>query len=116
MKKLQSTLSKINELGITTRESLSLNSLLYTDLFIDVDQFITGTVFRSHANINKLSKLKELGVDIEDVHMNCLERVISKLDLVLANELEHQISYMHTITLSSVPTKMLSKEQVPSFP
>lgn len=97
MKKLQNTLSKIKVSGITTKDALSLNAQLYYDLFIDVDQFITGTVFRSHTNIMRLSKLRELGVDIEDVHMNCLERVISKLDLVLANELEHQIPYMYTI-------------------
>lgn len=97
MKQLQTTLSKINELGICNKETLSLNAQLYTDLFLNVDKFITGTVLRSHANINKLSELRNLGVDIEDIRMDCLERVISKLNNVLANDLEHQIPYMYTI-------------------
>lgn len=97
MKNLENTLAKVYASGSHTKDSLLSNMKLYEDLFIDVDRFITGTVFRSHANINKLSELKNLGVDIEDIHMDCIERIITKLDNVLSNNLEHQIPYMYTI-------------------
>lgn len=97
MKKLTNTLSKIHAEGIYERTSLVSNVNLYEELFLTIDRFIDSTVFRSHSNINKLTELKKLGVDIEDIHMDCLERIISKLDLVLANDLEHQIPYMYAI-------------------
>ncbi len=97
MEKLLSTLSRINELPIHNKERLSLFTQLYEEFFLNVDRFITKTVFRSHANINKLSELKDLGVDLEDIHMDCIERIITKLDNVLSNNLEHQIPYMYTI-------------------
>lgn len=97
MKNLKNTLTKIYALGITTKNALLPESQLYANLFIDIDRFITGTVFRSHANVNKLSQLKGLGVDLEDIHMDCIERIITKLDNVLSNTLEHQIPYMYTI-------------------
>ena len=97
MKNLENTLAKVYASGLHTKDSLLSNAKLYEDLFIDVDRFITGTVFRSHANINKLSELKNLGIDTEDIHMDCIKRIITKLDNVLSNNLEHQIPYMYTI-------------------
>ena len=97
MKKIYNTLAKIYDEGITNKKSLVFNNTLYEELFVDVNRFITNTVFRSHSNINRLSELKKLGVDIEDVHMDCIERIITKLDNVLSNNLEHQIPYMYTM-------------------
>lgn len=97
MKNLTTTLSKIHAAGIANKNSLISNVSLYEELFLCIDHFIDSTVFRSHSNINKLNELKKLGIDIDDIHMDCLERVITKLDLVLANNLEHQIPYMYTI-------------------
>ena len=97
MKRLTSTLSKIHTAGITNKNALISNMRLYEEVVLNIDHFISSTVFRSHANINKLNELKKLGVDIEDIHMDCIERIISKLDLVLSNNIEHQIPYMYTI-------------------
>lgn len=95
MKKIQNTLSKVNALGIKTREALSLNAQLYADLFTNIDQFITTTVFRSHSNINKLMEQKKLGVDIEDIRMDCIKKIISNLDYFLAKELSAQIPLIY---------------------
>lgn len=97
MENLKNTLSDIDSLGIHAKTTLLTNEKLYTDLFICVDDFITGIVFRSKTNMHRLSELRKLGVDIEDIHMECLERIITKLDLVLANELAYQIPYMYKV-------------------
>ena len=97
MKKLYHSLSKINALGITTREQLSHYEELYAEVFLSIDNFITGTAFRSHVNVNRLLELRDLGVDTEDVHFDAFERCIDKLDLVLANNLDHMIPYLYTI-------------------
>lgn len=97
MKKLYHSFSKINLAGIKTREQLSQHKYLYAEVFLAIDHFITHTAFRSHVNINRLLELKKLGVDSEDVHYDTLERCIDKLDLVLANELDHMIPYLYTI-------------------
>lgn len=96
MKNLQHTLTKVNALGITNKETLSLNAQLYTDLFTTLDQFITRTVFRDHSNINKLTKQKELGVDIDEVRMDCIERIITKLDYYLSKPLSAMIPLMYS--------------------
>lgn len=95
MKKLENTLSKVNSLNIKTREALSLNTELYKEFFINLDQFITGTVFRSHSNINKLMEQKKLGIDIEDIRMDCIERIVSNLNYFLTKELSAQIPFMY---------------------
>ncbi|PWT28811.1 hypothetical protein [Butyrivibrio fibrisolvens] len=97
MKKLYHSLSKTNSLGIKTRYQLSKHEALYAEVFLAIDSFITGTAFRSHTNVNRLLELKDLGVDIEDVHYDTLERCIDKLDLVLANDLDQQIPYIYRI-------------------
>lgn len=97
MKKLYHFLSKASELGIKTREQLSQHEDLYAEVFLAIDNFITGTAFRSHTNINHLLELRDLGVDIEDVHYDVLERCIHKLNFTLANDLDHMIPYLYTI-------------------
>ncbi len=97
MKKLYHSLSKVNALGIKTREQLAQHKDLYAEVFLDTDHFISHTALRSHINVNRLLELKGLGVDPEDVHYDALERCISKLNLVLANDLEHMIPYIYTI-------------------
>lgn len=97
MKKLYHSLSKTNSLGIKTRYQLSKHEALYAEVFLAIDNFITGTAFRSHTNINRLLELRDLGVDTEDVHYDTLERCIHKLDLVLANNLDQMIPYLYTV-------------------
>lgn len=97
MKNLYHSFSKTNLAGIKTYEQLSQHKDLYAEVFLAIDHFITHTAFRSHVNINRLLELKKLGVDLEDVHYDTLERCIDKLDLVLANELDHMIPYLYTI-------------------
>lgn len=97
MKNLYHFFSKTNLEGIKTYEQLSQHKDLYAEVFLAIDHFITHTAFRSHVNINRLLELKKLGVDPEDVHYDTLERCIDKLDLVLANELDHMIPYLYTI-------------------
>ena len=102
MKKLFHLFSKVNALGIKTREQLSQYEDLYAEVFLAIDNFIIGTAFRSHANINRLLELKDLGVDTEDVHYDVLEICIDKLDLVLANDLNQMIPYLYTIVNNKV--------------
>lgn len=90
-------LSKVNALGIKTREQLAQHPYLYAEVFLDIDHFISHTALRSHTNINRLLELNDLGVDPKDVHYDALERCIDKLDLVLANDLEHMVPYLYTI-------------------
>lgn len=97
MKKLFHFLSKVNALGIKTRNQLSQHEDLYAEVFLAIDNFITGTAFRSHTNVKRLLELRNIGVDTEDVHYDTLERCIDKLDLVLANDLERMIPYLYTI-------------------
>ena len=97
MKKLYHSLSKTNSLGIKTRSQLSQHEDLYAEVFLAIDNFITGTAFRSHTNVNRLLELRNLGVDTEDVHYNILERCISKLDYTLAIDLEHMIPYIYSL-------------------
>lgn len=97
MKKLYYFLSNANALGIKTRNQLSQHEDLYAEVFLAIDNFITGTAFRSHTNVKRLLELRNLGVDTEDVHYDTLERCIDKLDLVLANDLERMIPYLYTI-------------------
>ncbi len=97
MKNLYDSLSKCNTLGIKTREQLEQHKDLYEEVFLAIDNFITGTAFRSHANINRLLELKDLGVDTEDVHYAILEKCINKLDLILDNDLDKMIPYLYKI-------------------
>ena len=97
MKKLFHFLSKVNALGIKTRNQLSQHEDLYAEFFLAIDNFITGTAFRSHTNVKRLLELRDLGIDTEDVHYDTLERCIDKLDLILANDLERMIPYLYTI-------------------
>ena len=102
MKKLYHSLSKVNALGIKTREQLSQHENLYAEVFLAIDNFITGTAFRNHTNANRLHELRDLGLDTEDVHYDALERCIDKLDLVLANDLDHMIPYLYTVVNNKV--------------
>lgn len=97
MENLANTLKRINDLNIITKEDLMTNTLLYEEIFLNIDDFILSIVFRSHLNINYLHDLQNLGVDKEDVHMDCLVRCISKIDLVLNKNLDGQIPYLYTI-------------------
>ncbi|CCZ92957.1 unknown [Coprococcus eutactus CAG:665] len=97
MKKLYHSLSKVNALGIKTREQLSQHEDLYAEVFLAIDNFITGIALRSHTNVNRLLELRDLGVDIEDIHYAALERCIKKLDLVLAKDLNQMIPYIYTV-------------------
>ena len=97
MKNLSNTLSKIHAEGINDKLSLISNANLYEEFFLGVYDFIDSTVFRSRTNINKLTELRKLGVDTEDLRMDCLERIITKVGIVLSNDLECQIPYIYTI-------------------
>lgn len=102
MKKLYHFLSNANALGLKTREQLSQHEDLYAEVFLAIDNFITGTAFRSRTNVKRLLDLKKLGVDTEDVHHDTLVRCIDKLDLILANDLDQQIPYLYSIVNNKV--------------
>lgn len=105
MENLKMTLIKIATLNIKNKETLRANSSLYEEFFLNLDSFITDTVFRSKKNIIRLSDLTyEYGVETADIHFDCLERCVSKLNLVLANELEFQIPYLYTICNNMIIT------------
>lgn len=98
MKRLKNTLEKMAALNIKNNKILLTHSERHEELFLNLDAFITGTVFRSKKNINQLSELaREYGIDVDDIRFDCLERCISKLQLVLANDIEAQIPYMYTV-------------------
>lgn len=97
MKNLKNTLTLIHHSGIKTRQELVKSPALYASLFLDIDHFITDIVFRSHRNISNLQVLCNLGGDIDDIHMSCLERCIIKLDRVLSKDLDAQIPYLYRI-------------------
>lgn len=105
MENLKITLTKIATLNIKDQEMLCANSNLYEEFFLNLDSFITGTVFRSKKNIIQLSDLtREYGVDTDDIRFDCLERCVSNLNLVLANDLEFQIPYLYTICNNMIIT------------
>lgn len=105
MKNLKNTLTKMVALNIKNQEMLRANSNLYEEFFLNLDSFIINTVFRSKKNIIQLSDLtREYGVDTDDIRFDCLERCVSKLNLVLANDLELQIPYLYTICNNMIIT------------
>lgn len=105
MENLKSTLTKIETLNIKNQEKLRANSELYKEFFLNLDSFITGTVLRSKKNIIQLSDLtREYGVDADDIRFDCLERCVSKLNLILANDLEFQIPYLYKICNNMIIT------------
>lgn len=105
MKRLKITLTKIATLNIKNQEMLRANNNLYEEFFLNLDSFITDTVFRSKKNIIQLSDLtRNYGVDTEDIRFDCLERCVSKLNLVLTNDLDHQIPYLYTICNNMIIT------------
>lgn len=98
MKNLENTLTKMAALNIKDQEMLRTHSELHEEFFLNLDSFITGTVFRSKKNIIQLGDLtREYGVDTNDIRFDCLERCVSKLNLVLANNLEFQIPYLYKV-------------------
>lgn len=105
MENLKITLTKMATLNIKNQEILRANSKLYEEFFLNLDSFITGTVFRSKKNINQLSELaRDFGVDTDDIRFDCLERCVTKLNLVLGKELELQIPYLYTICNNMIIT------------
>lgn len=98
MKNLENTLTKMAALNIKNQEMLRSHSELHEEFFLNLDFFITGTVFRSKKNIIQLSDLtREYGVNTDDIRFDCLDRCVSKLNLVLSNELDFQIPYLYRI-------------------
>lgn len=98
MKNLENTLTKMAALNIKDLEMLRAHRKLHEEFFLNLDSFITGTCFRSKKNINRLSNLtRQYGVDTDDIRFDCLERCVSKLNLVLENDLENQIPYLYAI-------------------
>ena len=105
MKNLTNTLTQMATLNIKDQEMLRANSELHEEFFLNLDSFITGTVFRSKKNINQLSELaRDFGVDTDDIRFDCLERCVTKLNLVLVKELELQIPYLYTICNNMIIT------------
>ena len=101
MKHLADTLTKMAALHIKSREMLLGYEALYEELFLNLDSFITGTVFRGRQSRYWLGALaQDFGVEADDIRFSCLERCVSKLDLVLANPLEKQIPYLYAVCSS----------------
>ena len=98
MNKLQNTLTKMNSLDIKSNKLLLSHTILHEEFFLNLDHFITNTIFRSKKNLMHLSELTcKYGVNIDDIRFDCLERCVSKLDLILTIDLECQIPYIYKI-------------------
>lgn len=98
MNKLQNTLTKMNSLNIKSNKLLLSHTILHEEFFLNLDHFITNTIFRSKKNLMHLSELTcKYGVNIDDIRFDCLERCVSKLDLILTIDLECQIPYIYKI-------------------
>lgn len=98
MKNFKNTLLKMATHNIKSNEMLVEYCELHEEFFLNLDKLITGTIFRSKKNINQLSELTHYyGIDVDDIRFDCLERCVSKLDLVLAKNTDAQIPYIYTI-------------------
>lgn len=96
MKNLEITLSKMATLNIQNNDMLAKHPELHEEFFLNLDKFITHTVFRSKKNINQLSELSlDYRIDIDDIRFDCLERCVSQLSRVLARNIKAQIPYMY---------------------
>lgn len=105
MENLKNTLTKMTAYNIKNLEMLRANNKLHEEFFLNLDAFITNTVFRSKKNIIQLSKLvHNYGIDTDDIRFDCLERCVTKLNLVLSNNLEFQIPYLYTICNNMIIT------------
>lgn len=98
MKNLANTLSQMFSLSITNLETLREHPAIYKNFFLQLDTFITTIVFCSKKNRNQLLELTQnFGIDTDDIRFDCLERCVTKLSLVLAQDLDHQIPYLYTL-------------------
>lgn len=98
MKNLANTLSQMFSLSITNLETLREYPAIYENFFLQLDTFITTIVFCSKKNRKQLLELTQnFGIDTDDIRFDCLERCVTKLSLVLAQDLDHQIPYLYTI-------------------
>lgn len=98
MNKTEMILSEINSSGITTKKSLVCRKNLYDCLLQNISHYILDSVFSSYTNRNRLTILSRLGIDIEDIHMDYIEKIITNLDTILSiSDPNHQIRYICTI-------------------
>ncbi|MCR5735508.1 MAG: hypothetical protein K6G22_12955 [Lachnospiraceae bacterium] len=97
MEKLQNTLLSIKKSGITSKNELSQSKLLYEELFVYVDEYIKNIAFRSQVNSSRLARQKELGADIDELRIDCLEKIFFSIDTILKLESGAQIPYMYTV-------------------
>lgn len=107
---LMDVLTTLNNAGIRTRAALMEDQELYAALWYAVDQFVAFAL-RSKTgkkneqgevtcgNIGKIEKLVQFGITTkEDIHADCVVKIMSKLDLVLQQfPVEKQHNYCYSI-------------------
>ncbi len=97
MKDLLNTLSAIKDLDINSIESLSLHPYLYEKFCVNVKDFIVNKATRSSTNSNHLYDLTNWGIDIEDIHADCLLHCVEQLNHILSKDLDTIIPYLYTV-------------------
>ena len=94
-------LNILHKEGIMSKAALMLKENLYTSFWFAAQDFV-NYVLRSKTsgvnengevipgNIHKIEALENRGVSKEDIHSDCVIKIIDKLDLVLKQPLEKQ--------------------------
>jgi len=101
-------LNILHKEGIMSKAALMLKENLYTSFWFAAQDFV-NYVLRSKTsgvnengevipgNIHKIEALENRGVAKEDIHSDCVIKIIDKLDLVLKQPLEKQKNYCYRI-------------------
>lgn len=100
-------LNSIYAEGIKTRYSLEHNTELYTSFWFAVHDFVNFALLSKTSkkkngevvpgNLYKTAVLEERGYLKEDIHADCVVRILEKVDLVLAQPLAKQKNYCFRI-------------------
>lgn len=103
-----SILNTVYEKGIKSKDALMLDQNLYASFWFATQNFVSYAL-RSKTNgvdengeakpgnIYKLEALENLGFSKEDIHADCVIKIIDKLDLVLKQPIEKQKNYCYLI-------------------
>ena len=102
-------LNTLHEKDITTKKELISNPQLYTDFWLAADEFCRFALHSKtskankkrklgHGNTSKIEQIENSGIlSRHDIEIDCLTKIIGKLDLILCKPIEGQIPYCYTI-------------------
>lgn len=102
-------LNSIHEVGITTKEALMANQLLYTEFWFALKDFCHFALLSKTSgknakgeilpgNSGKIDVLETRGATTRDeIETDCVIKIINKLDLVLRQPIEKQKNYCYAI-------------------